>query len=368
VSIFFRKFMTMTSAKPSPQFVLWSDRWEFNNGRYKLSAIHQVATFTNAAGFQRATDQFSTSKVPLGCSLHVFKQGVPPVYDHPKNCSGGHFKLQAVQPQSANELWGLLTEFFINGQMPHPNHINGITYMKKQHARGLKVWLSKSLDNRLVTDVKKFIQSHLPPQQFINFKFCPHKYILQTLMRQNGEGVDSERPPSAKGRGRNRPRASDEAQSLSSFAGGDVDLLGEEFAIMTFSSEPAGVPHFDVRDDSSCLYEEEGDEAENDFNEPAPVPAFPVAVNPWACMAPVAVSPSLTPYSPEWMVMGPPDAGRPPHPDENQQDPRLYGSIVSPLGRLREKFSQRYADRPLPMTPVAYMSELLLLGPQADVE
>eukprot|EP00668_Euglena_longa_P002833 GGOE01003314.1.p1 GENE.GGOE01003314.1~~GGOE01003314.1.p1 ORF type:complete len:401 (-),score=96.81 GGOE01003314.1:615-1775(-) len=386
----------MAAAKPTPQFVLWSDRWEFHNGRYKLSAIHQVATFKNPAGLQRATTQFSTNKVPLGCSLHVFKQGIPPVYDHPKNCSGGHFKLQAVVAQSANELWAQLTEFFVTGQFPHQNYVNGITYMKKQHARGLKVWLSKSLDNRLVSDVKKFIQSHLPPQQFINFKFCPHKYILQTLLRQSSEGPEGQdRAVSAKYRGRQqRPRVWDDA-AMQPWVEGDLaseDMSNSGYDVVSlscgsfFSELPdmSTTPYSEMMGDMVYSYEEADAYSECELSSfPSELPSLPptpptpahkvlVPVPPAkpTLIAPPPQGPLSSPYlmlASEWTAQ-PYTVECNDEPTSGEHDPLMYDSTISPLERLRAKFNQRYADRPLPVTPVAYMSELLLLGTPLDAE
>lgn len=336
-----------SSASFSNSFALWSDKWEYGQGHYTLSGINLLATFQNRLGMERAVMRTSTTKIPIGCSLHIFKDGIPPLYDHPRNSSGGHFKLQAVTVNAADDSWAAFTELLVTDAFPHHLHVNGITFMKKQHASGLKIWICNSLNKELVADVKKFVQDQLPPQQFINFKFCPHKYILQTLFKQSKSSAGD--VPNRKNRG---------FQPVEDNSTSDWQ---ESPAIIFDSTSSEAFPELRSRSRSSIHSDSEsvGNTSDNSLQSPCTE-----SLNKFVTQAQWIYNDHTGPHDPYSQQEHSPTAAL--HVEEVdpthhwQHDPHAFPTSLTPLERIRHKFIERHANCPMPETPVAYMSELLL--------
>eukprot|EP00667_Euglena_gracilis_P003817 EG_transcript_3831 len=166
-------------------FILWSDTWDLTDGRYTLNGFQKLITCHDPEALTRIIRGLDLSVIPNGGSLHLFRDGVEPVYDHPANAAGGHFKMQATSVQAAGDVWALLAEYFLAGLLPRCAGVNGVTYMRTLNTRGLKLWMRDSLDKAAVRELRLFLQSLQNNQaDFVNLKFCPHKYILKTLQSQ----------------------------------------------------------------------------------------------------------------------------------------------------------------------------------------
>jgi|EP00670_Eutreptiella_braarudii_P001796 hypothetical protein len=165
-----------------PLFSLWTDKWEVKQGRFILSEMKEIRTFS-APELDRAWRGINPAKLPACCSLHLFKKGIQPVYEDPRNSGGGHFKLVAVNDATAEELWATISHLFVAGMFPKPEGVNGVTYLKKRNGKGIKIWVNNSTNKDWLSHVKHFLQS-VPCSKNGSFKFCSHKHILQTLKKQ----------------------------------------------------------------------------------------------------------------------------------------------------------------------------------------
>eukprot|EP00667_Euglena_gracilis_P013487 EG_transcript_13934 len=166
-------------------FVLWNDTWDLREGRYTLCGVQKLIACNDTEALGRIIGGLDPSVIPNGGSLHVFREGVEPLYDHPANASGGHFKMQATSVQAAKGVWAQLTELLLADRLPRCDGVNGVTYMRTLNTRGLKLWVRDSLDKEAVKELRLFLQGLQNNQtDFVNLKFCPHKYILKTLHSQ----------------------------------------------------------------------------------------------------------------------------------------------------------------------------------------
>ena len=66
--------------------------------------------------------------------------------------------------------------------------MNGCSLLKKRSGHSvhyyIKVWILHSLDKQHVEAVRVYLSNLLEQMPYSNLKFCPHKYILQTLQKQ----------------------------------------------------------------------------------------------------------------------------------------------------------------------------------------
>eukprot|EP00667_Euglena_gracilis_P016149 EG_transcript_16865 len=176
-------------------FALWSDTWDLKDGHYTLNGIQQLITCNDPEALARIIHGLDLSVIPNGASLHVFREGVEPLYDHPANTPGGHFKMQATSVKAAGDVWALLAEHLLAGQLPCSGSVNGVTYMRTLNTRGIKLWMCDAMDKEAVREMRLFLQGLQNNQiDFVNLKFCPHKYILKTLHSQQKAPTASPRP------------------------------------------------------------------------------------------------------------------------------------------------------------------------------
>ena len=57
--------------------------------------------------------------LPDKTSLHVFKDDIQPMWEDPKNISGGHFKLTTRMQETTEKLWLEVVSNFLKDQFPH---------------------------------------------------------------------------------------------------------------------------------------------------------------------------------------------------------------------------------------------------------
>jgi hypothetical protein len=159
------------------QFALWSDLWSLQRAVYTLSQVQLVATFASAEEAKERLWQLPLAEVPVGGSLHIFREGVRPLYDDPHHVTGGHFKMQALTLDVAERCWHELTDAFVGGVFPHGEYVTGVTYMRAHQTRGLKVWLSVANNRPMLSALRMNLRTMLN-DEVSNLKFSPHKYVL----------------------------------------------------------------------------------------------------------------------------------------------------------------------------------------------
>ena len=103
---------------PGPQITLqttwsmWTSQWK---GKPKVS---KICDFDTMQGFCDCLNDASPARLADKCYLHIFKQGVTPMWEDPSNAEGGHFKLTTKNQKSSIALWQVLTRAMIEEQFP----------------------------------------------------------------------------------------------------------------------------------------------------------------------------------------------------------------------------------------------------------
>eukprot|EP00670_Eutreptiella_braarudii_P024678 CAMPEP_0174378464 /NCGR_PEP_ID=MMETSP0811_2-20130205/122066_1 /TAXON_ID=73025 ORGANISM="Eutreptiella gymnastica-like, Strain CCMP1594" /NCGR_SAMPLE_ID=MMETSP0811_2 /ASSEMBLY_ACC=CAM_ASM_000667 /LENGTH=462 /DNA_ID=CAMNT_0015530687 /DNA_START=38 /DNA_END=1426 /DNA_ORIENTATION=+ len=183
-----------------PPLVMWGDEYEVvgtstKNASLKKSRcvnLHKLDAVTSWEQFWPVLAIRVAQTSSYG-SLHIFRDGVTPSYEDPKNSNGGLFKVTCDTVSGSHEALHKLSTAFILDHMPYSSSVNGLTLAKKQKTCMVKMWVQNSRNKATVDAIRGFInealQGHLKHCQF-----CPTKYLLQTISQRS----DGALPPSSK--------------------------------------------------------------------------------------------------------------------------------------------------------------------------
>jgi len=198
-------------------FVLWRDQWVLEGSTYSLSQVEHVATLPTAQEAGATLFTISLKAVPVGGSLHLFRDGVRPVYDDPNHLTGGHFKMQAPTMEIAQRAWRRLAGLFVAGHLPEGKHVTGVTFMRAHQTRGLKVWLSvtyQHVRSALRDGLRTILKGEIG-----NIKFSPHRYIVSKA-----------------------PEPSDPALHDAGLTSDNSPNLSLQYGLLALPSDPPGLP------------------------------------------------------------------------------------------------------------------------------
>lgn len=112
--------------------------------------------------------------------LHIFKDGIAPLWEDPQNVNGGHFKLTALTVPSSLKMWQTIVLHMIGGLMPYDNCITGASIVVHGVGNNLiKIWLATA-DKETVANVRDFLIKVLDSEDYVTDKvtFVPHKLVL----------------------------------------------------------------------------------------------------------------------------------------------------------------------------------------------
>ena len=91
---------------------VWTSKWKGQPN------VTHVGRFDSIAGFWAYFNNAQPSQLADKCYLHVFKDGIAPMWDDPHHASGGHFKLTARTQTSSLSVWQTLMLMLIGEQLP----------------------------------------------------------------------------------------------------------------------------------------------------------------------------------------------------------------------------------------------------------
>jgi hypothetical protein len=159
--------------------------------------LTQLRQFDTVQGFWLSYHSNPTSQLPDKQYLHIFKNGIQPMWEDPMNIQGGHFKLTAKTTESAASLWQTLALNMIGELLPTNGYVTGASFVAHNVGNHiLKLWLG-TVDKAVVNRTKAFLQSTLNEQDYVTEKitFVPHKLVIKGSANQKmpqGESVDSQ--------------------------------------------------------------------------------------------------------------------------------------------------------------------------------
>eukprot|EP01012_Entosiphon_sulcatum_P024791 TRINITY_DN3002_c0_g1_i1.p1 TRINITY_DN3002_c0_g1~~TRINITY_DN3002_c0_g1_i1.p1 ORF type:complete len:468 (+),score=53.71 TRINITY_DN3002_c0_g1_i1:40-1443(+) len=162
------------------RWTFWVEQWKVVKRAAELCDVRPTATITNVPELQAEMLARPVEGLGINCSLHLFRDGTPPVYDHPHNRHGGHLSIRLPDLPTAVNAWRVTTLAVVAEVLPHPTHIRGITLLRKPQHVALRLWVKNSLKTSVIQQLVLQLHQLVPYPA----KFTPHKYILETIRRK----------------------------------------------------------------------------------------------------------------------------------------------------------------------------------------
>jgi len=137
--------------------------------------------------------------LPDKTSLHVFKDDIQPMWEDPKNISGGHFKLTTRMQETTEKLWLEVVSNFLKDQFPHRDLLNGISIMVNRAGHDLvKIWVAV-VRKSVVNSLREFIRKTLKPVDYFahDVRLVPHKLVVKGAGKKI-PGVPADTPGSSR--------------------------------------------------------------------------------------------------------------------------------------------------------------------------
>eukprot|EP00906_Rhabdomonas_costata_P023802 RCo034283 len=177
-----------TSIPTAPGVLLWyfwTDTWKAVRGHAEQAQLRILEAHPMSEGLLDALQRHRPGLLGQYSSLHVFREGIRPIYEDEVNRVGGHFKLSHSAEHNVELVWLCVIQALTEGHIP--GIIHGATVFRKQHGSfSIKVWLPDSQDKAHHAAVRQFLVDLLDRSWYSAIRFCPHRFILQTLERQRG--------------------------------------------------------------------------------------------------------------------------------------------------------------------------------------
>eukprot|EP00668_Euglena_longa_P010616 GGOE01012854.1.p1 GENE.GGOE01012854.1~~GGOE01012854.1.p1 ORF type:complete len:360 (+),score=32.95 GGOE01012854.1:64-1143(+) len=188
----------------------------------------------------------SVNSIPDKTYLHVFKDGIKPLWEDPKNFPGGHFKLTARSKQQSENMWLSVLLNMLGEQFPHSELVNGASVMSNQVGNNLvKVWLA-STDKAGVQATREFLHTILNESDFLpNVTFVPHKLVVKGAGKKLSNRITEATPSMLV---TSPPRKFSDASSIGHLSEGRLSLSSSDGETpLKRDSKPRHVPGFHTR-------------------------------------------------------------------------------------------------------------------------
>jgi hypothetical protein len=125
---------------------------------WELSSYTVIMNSIDSAEKVILLNETITENVVKNCMLFVMRNGITPMWEDPKNRSGGCFSYKVINKQ-VHEVWKnllfLLCGETLSVEQKLSKHINGITISPKKNFCIIKIWLDTSnyQDAGMITEI-----------------------------------------------------------------------------------------------------------------------------------------------------------------------------------------------------------------------
>jgi len=156
--------------------------WFFKNDKSRTWEENQrpIITVTTVEDFWSLYNHIETpSKLPFGSDYSLFKEGIFPDWEDPRNASGGRWMVGMDRQQRNEKLdphW-LEILFFLIGEHAGRNahQVNGAVVNLRGKGDKLAVWLSDCTDSEAVLNIGKMVKERLGIPENKSIVFNVHK-------------------------------------------------------------------------------------------------------------------------------------------------------------------------------------------------
>jgi len=191
----FIEWERLPKEKFSKSWSLWIEEHEYAAGmsaKQFIQGIVKIGDFSDREGFIKIwSDNTDEQGWPIvGRSLSIFQKGIVPAWEHKANLLGGHWVIQIVNFDKAEQVWYTLLMTILCEQLGHQSkEINGIMISPRDRSTMIYVWNRHSLNAKYKELMKSFICETLdvPPHWT---RYNTHKYKLnknKTKKKEHGQ-------------------------------------------------------------------------------------------------------------------------------------------------------------------------------------
>ncbi|KAI3523221.1 hypothetical protein L1887_01279 [Cichorium endivia] len=132
--------------------------------------IKQIMDFSTVEGFWVCYCHLARpSSLPSPTDLHLFKQGIRPLWEDSANCNGGKWIIRFKKAVSGR-FWEDLVLALVGDQLDYSDNICGIVLSVRFNEDILSVWNRNASDNQVVMALRDKIKRHLK---------LPHGYVME---------------------------------------------------------------------------------------------------------------------------------------------------------------------------------------------
>jgi len=174
--------MNVNSLPLSQPWCMWTSQWK---GKPNLQFLTRSDTVQS---FWMCFNSKCPTSLPDKSYLHIFREGISPLWEDPQNVGGGHFKLTSHSQECALRMWQSIVLNLIGGSLSTTSDqgVNGVSFVRHTTGNNLiKVWVASS-DKAAVERVRTTLVTMLNPSDYVSNKvtFVPHKLVLPSKPRQ----------------------------------------------------------------------------------------------------------------------------------------------------------------------------------------
>ncbi|KAJ0806375.1 putative translation Initiation factor eIF-4e, eukaryotic translation initiation factor 4E (eIF-4E) [Helianthus annuus] len=132
--------------------------------------MKQIMDFSTVEGFWVCYCHLARpSSLPSPTDLHLFKQGIRPLWEDSANCNGGKWIIRFKKAVSGR-FWEDLVLALVGDQLDYSDNICGVVLSIRFNEDILSVWNRNASDNQVVMALRDKIKRHLK---------LPHGYVME---------------------------------------------------------------------------------------------------------------------------------------------------------------------------------------------
>ncbi|KAD4384321.1 hypothetical protein E3N88_24489 [Mikania micrantha] len=132
--------------------------------------MKQIMDFSTVEGFWVCYCHLARpSSLPSPTDLHLFKQGIRPLWEDSANCNGGKWIIRFKKAVSGR-FWEDLVLALVGDQLDYSDNICGVVLSIRFNEDILSVWNRNASDNQVVMTLRDNIKRHLK---------LPHGYVME---------------------------------------------------------------------------------------------------------------------------------------------------------------------------------------------
>eukprot|EP00996_Jenningsia_fusiforme_P004548 NODE_5383_length_682_cov_71.289100_g5009_i0.p1 GENE.NODE_5383_length_682_cov_71.289100_g5009_i0~~NODE_5383_length_682_cov_71.289100_g5009_i0.p1 ORF type:complete len:202 (+),score=24.97 NODE_5383_length_682_cov_71.289100_g5009_i0:92-607(+) len=160
--------------------------WRFWIASWKVERMDPYPTFSSIQSFWENFNLLFEHDPPSDSHIHLFKEGVQPLWEDSQNQGGGTLKIIPTSSAVAVQLWTRLILLTVGEQLAGADILNGISVLSGKYSV-LKVWCSTT-DAEKIADLRTSLSELLGKEFFRTVTFFPHKLVLRGARKQLAEG------------------------------------------------------------------------------------------------------------------------------------------------------------------------------------